>query len=247
APGLAACRGRHSRRRAAVRASYRPPAKARSQVELAEIFGPKMLEIFLQLLGAQLRRVARHAGQVERLRVFAVVGVLFDEHEQRFAGKDRGVRSERDRDRVGRPRVDADDPPIALEMQLAKVGVALHSSDLHSTHRGAEPEDERLAEIVRQRPRSLDVVHLHHDRLGLRLSDPDRQQPLASLLLQYYHVRLRSRIDAETRHYDFNHRMTRLYRTARRNAAARSVRSHVNVVADDLPLPIFFGVRPKWP
>jgi hypothetical protein len=48
-------------------------------------------------------------------------------------------------------------------------------------------------------------VDLHNDGLGLRLADPDWQQPRPALLLKDEHVRLSRTIESESGNDDFNH------------------------------------------
>ena len=148
---------------------------------------------------------------------------------------------------MGRERDGANGVAVALEEQLSVVRVVLDAGDLHAAERGAEAGDDRLAQIVGERPRPLHVVHVHDDRFRFGLADPDRQQTRARLLLEDDDVRFRSRVDPQLRHYDFNHLDTRHDRIARASLAARSVRSQVNSVIDDRPWPTFFGERPKCP
>ena len=56
-----------------------------------------------------------------------------------------------------------------------------------------------------ERTHALDVVHLHHDGLGLGLADPDGKEPLTVLLLENDDVRLRRAIEPQSRDDDFDH------------------------------------------
>ena len=77
---------------------------------------------------------------------------------------------------------------VAVQMKFTVVRVALDPGDLHAP----EPTVSRMI-ACRDRASSggpLDVVHLHDDRLGFGLPDPDRQQTRPALLLEDDYVRL---------------------------------------------------------
>src|SRR5690348_10463448 len=100
--------GRRRRRRA-----LRGMVRRNSEVELPEIFGPQILEILFQLIGAQLARVrccrwrARFLGLILDL----------DRRQQRLAREDRSRKSQRDGDGVRRPGVDLDDVIAAVDVE----------------------------------------------------------------------------------------------------------------------------------
>jgi hypothetical protein len=101
--------------------------------------------------------------------------------------------------------IDAHDVIGAEEVQLREVGVLLDARDLHAPEHATEADDDALAEIMRQRARALDVLHLHHDRLRFRLPDPDRQQPFSLSFAEDHDEALVALVHAEARDDDFDH------------------------------------------
>src|SRR6185312_14348368 len=124
---------------------------------------------------------------------------------ERLLCEDRRSQTQRDRDAVRRARVDVEHVLAAIEVQLGVVRVLLHLRDLHPLERRAHADDQPLAQVVCEWPRRLDLLHFHHDRLGLRLPDPDGQEPLAFFLLENHHVRIRHAVQPEPGHFDFDH------------------------------------------
>ncbi len=102
------------------------------------------------------------------------------------------------------------DVAATLQVQLGEVRVVLHLRDLHALERGAHSRDEPLAEVVGEWPRRLDAVHLHHDRLGLGLADPDRKHALPTFLLEDHDVGVGDAVQPELddRHLDHAHHPT---------------------------------------
>src|SRR5437588_1790782 len=176
--------------------------RSRSEIELPEILGAEILEVFLELIGAQLARVRRSARDTRRL-----IGLFLDldRGEQRFCREDRGGEAKRDGDRIRGTRVDLHDVVAAIYVQLGVVGVLLDARDLNPTQRSAQAEDEVLAKIVGERPHPLDAMDLHDDGLGLGLADPDRQQARSALFLKDQNVRLGRTVETESSNDDFDH------------------------------------------
>ena len=139
--------------------------------------------------------------------------------EQALLREDRRLESQRDRDAVRRPRVDVHGLGLRGDVQLRVERAVLDLRDVDAAQRAAHADDEILAEVVRERALALELVHLDHDRLGLRLADPDRQQPRAALLLQDHDVGVGRAV--ETRAASLRLRRVALNQIKRRRADQR--------------------------
>src|SRR5450759_3562210 len=248
------------------RAACMSSRTASLHIELPKIFGTQVLEVFLQLVG---RHLVRWLGQ----RFRGSLPFLEQKRgEEIFLGKDRRFESERDRDAVRRTRVYMHRAGVAGNVKLRVKSAVLDFGNVDTAQCAAHADDEILAEVVRERPLALELVHLDHDRFRLRLPDPYRKQPGSALLLKYHNVGVGGAVETKAHHFDFDelHQMKltlwpesgkaghqgrpafltpfaaeRCYRpsTAFRSSDTRSRRSHVK----SMPFPFFFGVRPKCP
>src|SRR5512140_366453 len=216
---MSRARARHAAREKGGRIA-RPPshlprvhAARRSQVELSEVFGSHLLQILLELFRRDVARILRNHRRLLLVIAAAAtlcLGVLhLDRREERFLREDRRRETQCDRDAVGGTRVDVKHVLAAQQVQLREIRVVLHLGDLYAAQLGTHAGDQPLAQVVRERPRRTDVVHFHDDALGLRLSDPDRKQPVAALLLQNHYVRARNAVEPQSGHADFNHLLSR--------------------------------------
>src|SRR5512144_2424902 len=178
------------------------PSSARSaptvalRRELAEILRIEILEVVLERvgiegLGAALSQVL---GGVDG-------GVL----EQVLAREDRRLEAQRHRDRVRGTRIDIDDRVAAVDVQLGVVGVVLHPGDDHLAQVGAQTDDHLLEQVVGERPGELHPRQLHRDRARLGRPDPDRQHPLAVLLLQNDDRSIARLVEPEVGDANFDH------------------------------------------
>src|SRR3954469_3268929 len=171
---------------------------ARVHIELPKIFRPQVLQIFLELVG---RHLLRWLGDGLRR------GLAFLEEQrgqQALLRVDRRLESQRDGDAVRRTGVDVHRARGPGDVKLRVKGAVLHLGDVDASKRAAQPDDEILAEIVSEWPLAFELVHLDHDGFGLRLTDPDRQQPRAALLLQDHDVGVGRAIEPKAHHFDFD-------------------------------------------
>ena len=95
-----------------------------------------------------------------------------------------------------------------------------HAINRTSLQIGAESDDDLLEKVVRERPGELHPGELHGDRARLGRTDPDRQHPLAVLLLQDHDRRVRVLVEAEVGDADFDHGILRCPDPRTRGSAA---------------------------
>ena len=143
------------------------------------------LVVFLDLgLGEVLRRdaVEEALELVDDLLLVHVLALELDRRlvDHRVCRVDRRLRPNGDRDRVGGARVDLELGAVVLDRDRREERVLAQLG-----HRDADDLDLELAEdvheqVVRQRPRRGRALELHQDRRGLRMADPDRQEPFPS-------------------------------------------------------------------
>ena len=95
---------------------------------------------------------------------------------------------------------------MPFEVQLRVVGAVLHPGDRDAPQGPAQRDDQCLAEIVREGALSLDLIHLHDNRLRFRLADPDRQHARAVCFPQHDDVRACCAVEPESGHGHFHHR-----------------------------------------
>src|SRR5690606_40572303 len=118
---------------------------------------------------------------------------------------DGGSQPERDRDRIRGARVDAEDFRAAADDQLREVRVVDHPGDEYALQGATQPGDHGAEQVVRERTRELHSRELHGDRTRLARTDPDRQHPRATLLLEDHDRGVRGTIQTQTLYRDFNH------------------------------------------
>src|SRR5712692_3557407 len=209
---------------------------ARLRIELSEVLRVHPLEVLLQLVGLE-------AGVWRRL-----VGLDPGLVEEMIAGEDGGAEPERERDAVGGTSIHLEHVIVPADEQLGEVGVFLHRADHDAAEVAAQPDDELLHEIVRERALRLHALQLHGDRARFRRPDPDGQDAGAVLFAENDHRGVRGPIQPQVGHSDFDHCSSRgAYRAAERSAFTRSVSSQVNSWT---VRPSYFaarGRRPKWP
>src|SRR3954467_1108109 len=88
-----------------------------SEIEIAEILWPELLQIRLELVGGEPWTFALLRIAVDRV---AALGFFIRLGKQRFVGEDRRIHAQRDGDAVRRPGVDHLHRAIDLDVQLGK-------------------------------------------------------------------------------------------------------------------------------
>src|SRR5688500_8909567 len=116
-----------------------------SGIEAAEVFGIHATEIITKLF-----RGKAAGGALPGFGVGYNAGCTFAGFtdldrsmlEQLIGGEDGGIHAQRDGDRIGRSRIDADQLGATLDDELRVVGVLDDASDDHALEGAAEPEDD---------------------------------------------------------------------------------------------------------
>src|ERR1700693_106968 len=179
------------------RAACRKSRTASLHIELPKVFGAHVLEIFFQLIR---RHFFRRLG--ERFRG-SLAFLEKQRGEEIFLSEDRRLESERDGDAVRGAGVDVHRAGAPRNVELRVESPILHLGDVNAPQRATHSDDEILAKIVSERALALELVHLDHDRLRLRLPYPDRQQARSALLLEYHHIGVGRSIETEAHYFDF--------------------------------------------
>src|SRR5256885_3851241 len=164
--------------------------------ELPEVFRIEVLQVGLELVGAERRGTGLGAG----------LACLDRSERQQVLGREDGsLEPQRDGDGIRRSRVHLNHGVAAVDVELGVVGVVLHLRDDHLAEVRAQTEDDLLQEVVRERSRELDAGELHRDGARLRRPDPDREHALPLLLLEDHHRRVGGAVEPQMRDPDLDH------------------------------------------
>ena len=117
--------------------------------------------------------------------------------EHALGRKDAGARANRQRERVGRSRVDFDLPVAHVEHEPGVERLVGEVRDDHLAHGRPEDVEDRREQVVGERPLRHLALELHGDRAGLPLPDPDGQVAIPLELTQDHHVLGREHVDAD--------------------------------------------------
>ena len=98
--------------------------------------------------------------------------------------KDAGARANRQRERVGRSRVDFDLPVAHVEHEPGVERLVGEVRDDHLAHGRPEGVEDHREQVVGERPLRHLALELHGDRAGLPLPDPDGQVAIPLELTQ---------------------------------------------------------------
>ena len=120
--------------------------------------------------------------------------------DQRAAHEDRAMRAQRERDRVARAAIDLDVAAAGLEHEAGEERLLLQRRDPHPPQHDARAVEDALHEVVGQRARRRQLLHLDRDRLRLGGTDPDRQQTPAGRRLQDHHRRGGRLVESDVPH-----------------------------------------------
>src|SRR5262245_1666006 len=87
----------------------------------------------------------------------------------------RRARSERERDRIARARVERDYAVAGADADAREIRVLAQIANLHGLDLRAELREDRAQEVVGHWSSGLDALELARDRGGFHEADPDRQ------------------------------------------------------------------------
>jgi hypothetical protein len=93
----------------------------------------------------------------------------------------------------------------AHHVQFRVVGALLNLGDLYAAERPTEPDDEALAQVVREGTFPAHVFHLHQDGIRLGRTDPDREEAITALLPEDYDVTVRRTVESQALNENFDH------------------------------------------
>src|SRR5919202_1822416 len=106
------------------------------------------------------------------------------------------LRADGERDRVARPRVDLDLRAVHRHRDERVKGVVAELGDRDPDDARVELSEHLRHEIVRHGPRRGRALELHEDRGGLRVADPDREEPVSVGRLQEHDRLLADHVEA---------------------------------------------------
>ena len=156
--------------------------------EVAEHVQPRVDDLLAGRLEGDPGRLAVLAEAAVGAEAGLIENVLCREH--------RHADTDRQGERIGRARIDLDDPTAELQEDPCVVGLLGKLRDHDPLDVRAELLERRREQVVGQRAFGRQALEAHRDRAGLPWPDPDGQVSLALALLEDHHVAVGQHVDA---------------------------------------------------